>query len=78
MAAKSKVVPGTDETSAGATEVNGQLINATGIRQNADTEQNSGNAESRKGDKNKKTTEGTIDGKEKSKNRRELSTNADD
>ena len=73
MPEKSKTITGKDETSAGATEVNGQLINPTGIRQNADSEQNSGNAESRKGDKNKKTTEGVIDGKEKAKNRRETS-----
>lgn len=70
MPAKSKTITGKDETSAGATEVNGRLINATGIGENADVE-GGGNAESKKGDKNKKTTSGEIEGKEKAKNRKQ-------
>jgi hypothetical protein len=69
-----KVVPGNDETSSGAQEVNGQLINATGIGQNADQRQPDARpGEAVKGEKNKKTTEETIPGKEKAKNRRESS-----
>ena len=67
-----KTTPVKDEENAGAVEVNNRLINASGIGENADVE-NTGNAESKKGDKNKKTTEATIEGKEKAKNRRESS-----
>lgn len=74
---KTKVVPGKDETSQEAEKVNNRLINATGIRENADRE-GGGNAEEKKGDKNKKTTTGTIEGKEKAKNRRESSLKAKD
>jgi hypothetical protein len=77
MPAKSKTITGKDETTAGATEVNGQLINATGIGENADHE-GGGDAESKKGDKNKKTTTGKIEGKEKAKNRQESSLKAKD
>ena len=76
MTAKSnKVVPGKDETASGAEEINGQLINATGFRENADHATEQPDAET--GDKNRKTTEGTIAGKEKSKNRREASLDED-
>src|ERR671916_355399 len=74
---KTKTVPNKDETRAGAEKVNNRLINATGIGENADQE-NTGNAESKKGDKNKKTTTGTIEGKEKAKNRRGSSLKAKD
>jgi|GEM_PF-3781736 len=77
MPDKSKTITGKDDENAGATEVNGQLINPTGIGRNAEQE-NTGNAESKKGDKNKKTTTGTIEGKEKAKNRRETSLKAKD
>ena len=69
---KTKTVQTKDETSAGAEKVNNRLINATGIGENADPG-GGGNNESKKGDKNKKTTVGTIEGKEKAKNRRETS-----
>ena len=77
MPDKSKTITGKDEVSAGATEVNGQLINPTGIGENADQE-NTVKAESKKGDKNKKTTTGIIEGKEKAKNRRETSLKSKD
>ncbi|MDQ4121799.1 MAG: hypothetical protein M3209_10175 [Acidobacteriota bacterium] len=69
---RTKTVPNKDETSAGAEKVNNRLINATGIGENADPG-GGGNNESKKGDKNKKTTVGTIEGKEKAKNRQESS-----
>jgi hypothetical protein len=69
MAAKSTKTK--DETTAFATEVNGQLINASGIG-NVESPPKAKNT-TQKGEKNKKTTEGVVAGKEKAKNRRESS-----
>ena len=69
---KAKTVPAKDAETAGAEKVNNRLINPTGINQNVD-EKTEGGGEPEKGDKNKKTTEGKIAGKEKAKNARKSS-----
>ena len=66
-----KTTKAKDETTVFAQETNGQLMNTSGIG-NIESPPKAKNA-SEKGDKNKKTTEGTDQGKEKAKNRRESS-----